>query len=492
MAKTWTSGLRKKFQAARLRTQILLVINLALLGVMVVILPMDYAFEVRSRLAEKEISLREEARVIEAAVQSFQSAGWEAVQDHIDRVCAGMNAMESPGHVIEVRQGDRVAKTDPASHGHDHSYRWSDLVSGQIRAGDLLVRVGELREPILANARRAALIRSLALAAGAAVAAVLLNLLLNRLVVVPIERLSKRVRSIGRGELGHEFTLPSNQELAGLADEISWMSNELARRERDRRAQLDHARRLQSYLLPAPNPDSPIDISVLFEPADEIAGDFVDIMECKNHELIFCIADVVGHGIHAAMGAAVLKALVSASDLQRLSPAELLMRVNRGFCKISLPEDFASMAIMRVSADQRSVQYASAGHEPAIIQRADGAVETLPSTGIVLGIDPFAEYEDVIEILEEGDRVVMLSDGVSEAPNPEHHLFGRENLTDVIRSSPRVGAGALAENIIRAVEEHRAGAPAVDDTSVLVFVAHPHQIQSASSMHEQVPSHSAV
>lgn len=473
MNRSWFAGVLRVFQRARLRTQILLVINTPLALVMILTLSVDYSYEVRSRLNEKEISLREEALVIEAAVESLQASGWDSVQTYINRVCAGMNAAESPGHTIEVKKGNRVAITDPASHGHDHLMPWSQLVVGGIESSELLIRVGERRAPILADARRVALIRSIGLATAAIFTAVLLNFLLIRLVTKPIERLSQDVQRIGRGELGLAVNISRNRELDELGRAITKMSKDLAEREADRHAQLKHARRLQSHLLPSAMPDLAIDVSILYEPADEIAGDFVDVISCSNGDTVLCIADVVGHGIHAAMGAAVLKALVLASDPDHLSPAEILDIVNRRFCEISLPEDFASMAVMRVNRDQTAALYASAGHEPGLIRRASGVIEPAPSTGLVLGIDPETIYEQAEYQLGVGDRVVMLSDGVSEASDEAHQLFGRGRLNSVIENTKGENADALARSILDAVTRHRSGAPALDDTSVLVFGAQP-------------------
>ncbi len=463
--------LSKLFGHARLRTQVLLIINIALVCMLAVVLPLDYSFEVDARIAAKEISLREESRVIAAAAIAFESAGWDAVQEHIDRVCADFNATESPGHIIEVRKGELIAITDPASHGHDHSTGWDNLVTGEASSGDLRVRVGERRSPVLADARRAALTRSAALIVGTIIAALVLNTFLFHLVTKPIEHLSQEVQRIGRGELGVKVHTETNRDLADLADSITAMSLELEHREADRNAQLNRARRLQSHLLPTPSTTAHVDVSIKFEPADEIAGDFVDVTTCSNGDILLCIADVVGHGIHAAMGAVVLKTLMNTAGSDALTPAELLTLINQRFTAISLPEDFATMAIIRVRADQSSAHYASAGHEPAIIYRTSGHLETLSSTGLVLGIDPDAVYEQIELQFQTGDRVILLSDGVSEASNKHHVMFGRDRLAHAIESCPDAHADALSQQILDAVAAHREGAASLDDTSVLVFAA---------------------
>lgn len=455
-----------RFQRVRLRTQLLLVINVAIAIVMAGFIGFDYTHSVRARLHDKRIALSEEARTIKIAVQALRTSGLDAVQAYVDATCATMNAWESPGHRIEVMMGDVLIASDPAAHAHDHADLWSELISGSTGFADIRVRVGERRGPLIAATQRAALGRIGGIVVAGFVGAVMLNILLVRLVSRPLERTVRVVRDIERGRFGGTVEVSANRELSELAQDVSQMSRELARRAADRNAQLERARRLQSHLIPS-RTSGDVSIAIEYHPADEVAGDFVDVIACPNGDTLVCVADVVGHGIHAAMGSAVLKALLLATDLSELSPSAMLQAINRRYCLSSLPEDFASMVLLRLSADGARAVYASAGHETGYVRCADGSCDPLSSTGLILGIDADATCEDREVSLSGGDVLVLLSDGVSEAANEGGILFGRKTVASIVGASGCADPSQLARDLVNAATRHRGRAPVLDDMTVL-------------------------
>jgi phosphoserine phosphatase RsbU/P len=461
--------IRARFGRARLRTQLLVTVNLFVAVVMVGFLYLDYHHSVRSQLSEKVIALSEEARTIDAAVQELRHLGPAAVQRHIDTICATMNTNESPGHSIEVVLDGEHLVSEASTHNHDHNTPWVQLVSGSSASNGVVVRVGERRQPLIDNARREMLARMSVIAAAAAIGALGLNLLLVRLVTRPLEQTLEAVRDVGHGQLGTTVEVSANRELTLLAHDVSEMSKELARRDSDRNAQLDRARRLQSHLIPREIEREVIGIAIEFHPADEIAGDFVDVIECPNGDTLLCVADVVGHGIHAAMGSAVLKALLLAIDLDEPSPAAMLGSINQIYCQTSLPEDFASMILMRVSPGSKKIIYASAGHELGYIRHYDGTRGDISSTGTVLGVDKDAGCDDIELPLCAGDLVVLLSDGVSETFNSDRKLLGRDAIASAVENPANQEASAMARSIIDIAITHRGDTPAIDDMTVLVL-----------------------
>tara|TARA_R110000744_G_scaffold158819_1_gene274850 strand:- start:5422 stop:6921 length:1500 start_codon:yes stop_codon:yes gene_type:complete len=460
---------RSRFQRARLRTQLIITINIFVAVLLAGYLYTDYNESVRSRLADKAVSLSDEARTIQAAVQELRVFGDEVIQRHIDTVCATMNSGDSPGHIIEVTVDDVRIFSDATEHSHDHSSPWSELVIGSFSIGDVAVRVGERRKPLVAKVRGESLEGLGVLVSVSALGALILNLLLVRLVTRPLEYAVAAVRDVGRGKLGTTVVVNANFELSQLANEVSQMSLELARRDGDRNAQLDRARRLQTHLVPNILSKAGIAIAIEFHPAEEIAGDYIDVIECPNGDILFCVADVVGHGIHAAMGSSVLKALLLAVDIVDLSPSAMLAWINQRFCSASLPEDFATMMLLRLSADRKRLVYASAGHELGYLRHADGKIQELNSTGMVLGISNDAEFDDIEYQLYLDDFVVLLSDGVSETFDSSRTILGRDKVVSVIRDPAHSEANGMASEIISVASKHRGESPALDDMTVLIL-----------------------
>ncbi len=461
------------FQRAHLRTQLLVTVNLFVVILLAGYLYIDFQRSVQSQLYEKTVSLSDEARTIQAAVQELNKVGNDAVQRHINTICATMNAGDSPGHTIEVVVDGKKFVSEATEHLDDHSSPWSELVSGSSNTDGVLVRVGERRKPLITKVRRKSLAGLGVLTGVTVFGALILNLLLIRLVTRPLERTVHAVREVGRGKLGTTVGVHTNFELTQLANEVSLMSRELARRNSDRDAQIDRARRLQSYLLPTQIQRDRIEIAIEFHPADEIAGDFVDILEYPNGDTLLCVADVVGHGIHAAIGSAVLKALLLTVDMNDPSPAAMLGWINQRFCKTSLPEDFASMVLMRVSKDGTQMVYASAGHELGYLRHSDGSFHDLNSSGTILGVDNQAEFEDIEFALHPNDLVVLLTDGIGETFNSDRVILGRGVITSVVENPSSAEASVVAKEIINKAVEHRGDSPALDDMTVLVLTVYP-------------------
>ena len=461
--------LGKRFRRTRLRTQLLVIINASLLALMIGLVVADYRHSLQSRLNEKQVALSEEARTVASAVTALIARGNDAVQQFVDDTCALMNDQDSPGHSIEAWVGARYFFADPKEHPHHVSAPDHSAIAGAHEIGSVRARISEQRAPVINAARRAALGRIAAIALIGVVAALILNILVVRLVTRPLERLTREVRAIRRGEFGKHISVSANAEITCLSAEIAAMSAELNRREQDRKLQLGRARRLQSHLIGAPRREGTLEFAIEYHPADEVAGDLVDILTCPNGDILLCVADVVGHGIHAAVGSGVLKALLLSSEFEHSSPSAILDSINRRFCCASLPEDFASMIIVRVTHDGTRAVYASAGHEPGYIRKRNQSCRTLPSTGLLLGVLDESVYEDSEVALEGGDTVVLISDGISEAMDAEKRILGRQPIARAICAAATGDAHSVAMSVLHAARAHRGDIPPHDDETVLAF-----------------------
>jgi len=114
------------------------------------------------------------------------------------------------------------------------------------------------------------------------------------------------------------------------------------------------------------------------------------------------------------------------------------------------------------------VVYSNAGHNPPLVVRAKGGFETLTGGGIILGILPAATYEEFTAQLDPGDILVLFSDGVTEAANPQDQEFGEERLADLVAGMRDRPAREIVEKINDAVMAFTEGAPPADDITVLV------------------------
>jgi len=179
-------------------------------------------------------------------------------------------------------------------------------------------------------------------------------------------------------------------------------------------SEMEIARSVQQKLLPvAERQFGALKLRAEFEPAHEIGGDYYDFLEIDGERLGILLADVSGKGVPAALLMANLQALFRAQAPEMLAqPGKLLERVNMLFHASTSPEHYATM-FYGVYSDGE-LRYASAGHVPATLTRASGEVESHGPTGTVVGLFARVTMEEAVLRLGPGDRLSIVSDGVTE------------------------------------------------------------------------------
>ncbi|MAT50864.1 MAG: hypothetical protein CMK32_06750 [Porticoccaceae bacterium] len=478
---------RSRERKRSIRWQLLLAVNIPLAVLVSIFLGYDYARELRQRLDEKRIALNEEAKTMFPAVLQFRDDGPARVQDYIDSVCGQMQDADSPGHHIAVELDGQVFqasahhRSSPAivdamreavnSSRHVAAFGSSNLIVGHQERDGASVYVSEslenLQGSVLADMlRRLAGIAFLTIVAGVAV-----NRVLFRVVRKPLDRLVEMMQQIGRGNLGIEVGSFSTKELDYLARALNSMSASLAVVDRQRQSQMNRARQIQSDLCPRDVSAPGLQIASLFDPADEVGGDYFDVVQMAENTWLFCVADVTGHGVPAAMAATMIKTLVVQASQQSLSPAGKLSFINEQLLTVSPGSDFVTMVLVEIDLSTRQLSMASAGHEPIWIMSADGAIHEFFSTGTVLGIDPEATWESTTEQLRPGDRILMVTDGVSETFSPNEALFGRWRIPNVLKEYQSASVSQSVMGLKQALVDFRSGGRQTDDvTAVLIDV----------------------
>ncbi len=204
-------------------------------------------------------------------------------------------------------------------------------------------------------------------------------------------------------------------------------------------------------------------------PTRYVGGDFYDFLQLDAEQWMGVLADVSGKGISAALLSSMLLGSLSVEFHCGTAPEEVLNRVNRLLCEKSLPFQFATLFLFVLSPDGAG-QFISAGHNPAYLFRAaTGTIEKLASDAYILGMFDNAPYPFRTFCLDKGDVLVVYSDGLTDAENPQQEMFGSERLLSIIRQEARSGSQALERTILKAIEEFTQGTPQTDDiTFVLV------------------------
>ncbi len=225
-------------------------------------------------------------------------------------------------------------------------------------------------------------------------------------------------------------------------------------------AELAIARKVQRKLLPQPHFTADgLSCECASLPAGEIGGDLYDFFEIDRGTTAFLLGDVSGKGIGAALLMANLQATIRAQQELARYPAKLMQRVNSLFFESTRPEHFATLFYGVYESDTRTVRYVNCGHPSPVLVRANGDSELLEATAIVLGAFKDRGFEEGWATLRAGDRLVLFSDGFSEA-NLDDEGWAVEAITSLARSHGSGLAGALASKA--ASLEHQA-----DDITVM-------------------------
>jgi phosphoserine phosphatase RsbU/P len=234
-------------------------------------------------------------------------------------------------------------------------------------------------------------------------------------------------------------------------------------------ADLEKARRFQRSLIPrAPLAGGGWHLEGRFEPCDALGGDFYLALEDRRGGIVFAVADVVGHGVSAAMYAGMLRSSLDAARRRDPDPAAVNAELDAGVDFFTGPR-YASLIYGQLLPDGR-LRYFNAGHPPALLRRRGGGGEDLGATGLLLSSLFAGRGRRVEEVrLAPGDRLLLFTDGVSEARDPGERELGRPALEEAFAAAADRPPGATLDALLERLRRHRGERPLEDDATLLLI-----------------------
>jgi sigma-B regulation protein RsbU (phosphoserine phosphatase) len=233
--------------------------------------------------------------------------------------------------------------------------------------------------------------------------------------------------------------------------------------------ELETAREIQARLIPARIPQLPnLEIVGSYQPARLVGGDYFDVIKFTETSVAVCVADVVGKGIAAALLMANVQAVVKAFAAETVSPSEICAQLNRVLCSNLAPDKFVTFFYCVIDTAAKTLRYSNAGHCFPLLHRCRGDVRVLSDGGIVLGIFPDAKYSDVAVHLEPGNKLLLFTDGITEATNPRGEEYGEDRLRRELDDDPSGETATLHHKLMQDVSEFCQGNFADDATLVLI------------------------
>jgi sigma-B regulation protein RsbU (phosphoserine phosphatase) len=238
--------------------------------------------------------------------------------------------------------------------------------------------------------------------------------------------------------------------------------------------EIAEARAIQEKLLPREIPQmAGYEIAAASQSARIVGGDYFDVLPFDEDALGLCIADVAGKGMPAALLMSNLQAAVRGLSSSSLPPDLLCSRLNSLVFKNTASDRFITFFYAQLDGPSRRLRYANAGHNAPFLVRRDGTHARLAEGGSVLGIFEDQEFSAGAVDLVPGDRVVLFTDGVTEACDPGGQEFGDERLLRILEEGRALDAKELQEKILNAVAEFSHAHWADDATLLVLAVCEP-------------------
>ncbi len=306
----------------------------------------------------------------------------------------------------------------------------------------------------------------------------------------PLRRLTGYARQLPQQDFTHadgphgalDRLADTRSEVGGLARAFRFMEGELrdniralldTTRDKERiESELNIARDIQQGLLPKifpPFPDNPqIDLHASLTPARHVGGDLFDFYFLDDHRLLIAVGDVADKGVPSALFMAITKTLVKSASAQETDPAEMMRRVNTALSADNPRAMFVTLFIGILDIRTGTLDYVNAGQNPPVVVPVTGAPALMreisgPPAGVMEGLS----YRRLSRQLAPGDRLVIYTDGVTEAMTDTNEEYGTDRLLSLLEAGRGQDAKQLVDCVLDDVRAHSGAAEQSDDLTLL-------------------------
>ena len=257
---------------------------------------------------------------------------------------------------------------------------------------------------------------------------------------------------------------------AALAIKSSFLYKEMENKNRLEQ-DLQAAYTIQQSLLPQSLPQvKGITFGGISQPAREVGGDFYDFIEVDSKHLGVVIGDVAGKSIPASLLLAMARSLIRAESRRHKSPKEVISRVNDLISRDVTSERFVTVLYLVLEKSSKKLKFSLGGHVPLLLYRKGSkTVESKDLDGIPTGLVEGSPYQEMDLTLEDGDVVVLYTDGAIEALNRDKEQFGIENLVAALKKYASGSGEEIAKGIYSEVESFTSGTEQFDDITIVTL-----------------------
>jgi len=232
--------------------------------------------------------------------------------------------------------------------------------------------------------------------------------------------------------------------------------------------ELEIARKMQLEILPRGAPRMRhLQMSAAYRPMTAVAGDFYEFVTIDEMRVGILVADVVGHGVSAAMIASMIKVAMQSVASSAAEPGAVLRGLNRVLSS-QLHNKLVSAAYLWLDTENRTARYAAAGHPP-LLRWSRGALQRIESNGLLFGLLEDCEYPVHAMTIDAGDRFLLYTDGVTESENGRGEFFGDARLEEIVRRNQGRSPSECSDALLAEVHRWRpASVPQQDDITLVI------------------------
>ncbi len=235
--------------------------------------------------------------------------------------------------------------------------------------------------------------------------------------------------------------------------------------------EIEIAADIQHNLLPVRIPESKtLDVAAFSQAAKGVSGDYYDVFRLTNDKIAVLICDVVGKGVPAALLMVMIRTIIRLVASPSRNAEQILTILNRGITSRVEVDQFATMSFLIFNEKTRELEYANAAHSPMLHYiRRRGRFEEVDAPGLPIGIESSEQYTQELVSTEEGDIIILYTDGITEARNPDHEEYSQFSLQRIIKNNSSHSASKLIE-LIKADIKNFVGLTAQHDDQTIIVM----------------------
>lgn len=301
---------------------------------------------------------------------------------------------------------------------------------------------------------------------------------ISSLIVIPlvVEKRVLGVLAILKRKRGRLFERTDFEKVQTFADYTSLTMDNLFtylevldKREIEREVGI--AAEIQQKLLPKRLPTVPnTSLAVFARPARGVSGDYYDILRYKDGRIGLAICDVAGKGVPASLVMVMIRSILHLIASSAKNAATVVSWINRGIAGNVELDHYATLSYLLYDPRTSEVEYSNAGHHPLLIYRREGArIETVDTPGIPIGIESTTKYEQKVCRLEDGDFLLLYTDGIVEAMDVEGRQYGYDGLVEAVQRLADLPPGEFSQKLQEELQGFVGQARQHDDQTMLVL-----------------------